>query len=367
MDDEPLLLESLADVLHRHFDVVTAGSGREGLRLLADEGPFAAVVSDLAMPEMDGIEFLSVACVAAPDTVRVLLTGRASLRVALDAVNEGHIFRFLIKPCAAADLVRALDDAVEQARLLTADRALVDRRLDAMASHLLRAERLASLGTLASAVGHELNNQLMILSGVLSTIAEQAEHRDAPTGEELADLARVRDAIGTHASNLLHLGGPTPDSGPTTCDLQAVVDNVLRMLRHAGLLRLTAAHIEVPRRPVVARIRPGEFEQVIVNLVKNAVDALAEHPPERPTLHIRIAASAATRTASCAVGDNAGGIPPDRLPLVFEPYYTTKPDGRGTGLGLFVVRQIVSGAGGDVSVTSSPGSGTTFEVTLPLG
>lgn len=95
VDDEPRVLAALARTLHRHFALTTAASGAGGLELLRREGPFAVVVSDLRMPGMDGVAFLARVREAAPDTVRVLLTGQADLAAAVAAVNEGNIFRFL--------------------------------------------------------------------------------------------------------------------------------------------------------------------------------------------------------------------------------------------------------------------------------
>ena len=87
------------------------------------------VVSDLRMPQMDGIQFLSLARQVAPDTVRVMLTGYADLQVAMDAINEGNIFRFLTKPCSTEDFLRVLNAAVEQHRLVTAERELLEKTL----------------------------------------------------------------------------------------------------------------------------------------------------------------------------------------------------------------------------------------------
>lgn len=172
VDDEPRVLEGLRDTLRRHFDLRTAVSGAEGLRHLSEDAPFTVVMSDFAMPGMNGAEFLAQARLAAPETARILLTGQATLGNTIDAVNKGNIFRLLMKPCTPADLVQAIEDAVEQARLLTADRALLQRQLDAMSGHLVRAERLASLGTIAGAIGHELANLLMVFGGARTDLEE---------------------------------------------------------------------------------------------------------------------------------------------------------------------------------------------------
>jgi response regulator RpfG family c-di-GMP phosphodiesterase len=129
VDDDAALLDGLKLHLRRQFDVVTATTPQQALSLLQSRGPFAAVLSDLGMPEMDGAEFLRRAREVAPDTVRLLLTGQNEAESAIAAVNEGQIFRFLLKPCRPAVLLDAVQKAVEQYQLLNAERVLLDQTL----------------------------------------------------------------------------------------------------------------------------------------------------------------------------------------------------------------------------------------------
>ena len=110
VDDEPNVLDGLNRVLFNYFDVTTATSGKQGLRLM-DEQDFYVVVSDMRMPEMNGAQFLSHAKEKSPDTVRLLLTGHSDVDSAIAAVNEGNIFRFLFKPCPEKQLIGHLNDA----------------------------------------------------------------------------------------------------------------------------------------------------------------------------------------------------------------------------------------------------------------
>ncbi|GIX49669.1 MAG: response regulator receiver modulated metal-depenent phosphohydrolase [Candidatus Tectimicrobiota bacterium] len=129
VDDDVNVLEAYRRVLRRHFAIETAAGGAAGLALLEQKGPFAVVVSDLRMPGMDGVQFLTAVRQRAPDTVRVMLTGQADITAAIAAINEGHIFRFLTKPCPPELLLRALEDALAQYRLVTAERTLLEQTL----------------------------------------------------------------------------------------------------------------------------------------------------------------------------------------------------------------------------------------------
>src|SRR6476646_10656243 len=97
VDDEPAILDGYKRMLYRDFDIKTALGGEEGLAMIRQSEPVPLVISDMRMPGMDGVQFLRHVCEESPDTVRMVLTGYTDLKAAVDAVNEGHIFRFLAK------------------------------------------------------------------------------------------------------------------------------------------------------------------------------------------------------------------------------------------------------------------------------
>jgi len=130
VDDEPELLEAVALNLRRSYDVVTVTSAAAGLEHLEAQSDFAVVVSDMRMPKMDGATFLAMAREAAPDAVRMLLTGQSDLEATVKAVNHGQLFRFLTKPCSKDTLTNAIACAVTQHRLITGERVLLEQTLN---------------------------------------------------------------------------------------------------------------------------------------------------------------------------------------------------------------------------------------------
>ncbi len=129
VDDDQNLLSSLKRRLRKRFQVKIATGPEQGLEAIATEGPFAVILSDLQMPGMDGIQFLSRVKTLVPDSVRIMLTGNADLQKAIQAVNEGHIYRFLTKPCPIDTLVSILDQAVEHYRLVKVEKELLEKTL----------------------------------------------------------------------------------------------------------------------------------------------------------------------------------------------------------------------------------------------
>ncbi len=112
VDDDPMLLAGLKRQLRREFDVFTAGGAQEAIAVMGDSGPFSVVISDFRMPGMNGIELLSRVKDLNPDTVRMMLTGSTDLSTAVQAVNEGNIFQFHLKPCPSDTLARAIHDGI---------------------------------------------------------------------------------------------------------------------------------------------------------------------------------------------------------------------------------------------------------------
>ncbi|MCA9259681.1 MAG: response regulator [Planctomycetales bacterium] len=129
VDDDVNLLQGLRRHLRKKFDLELASGGEAGLETLRTSGPFAVVVSDMQMPGMTGVEFLGRCRQVAPDATRIMLTGNADQGTAVQAVNDGQIFRFLNKPCTQEDLAKAIAAGVRQHRLVTAERELLSRTL----------------------------------------------------------------------------------------------------------------------------------------------------------------------------------------------------------------------------------------------
>jgi len=129
VDDESKVLRGLRRFLFEKITVETAEGGEAALETLDREGPFAVVVSDMRMPGMNGVELLGEIKKKHPDTVRIMLTGNADQKTAVDAVNKGSIFRFLNKPCDAETLVAAIQDGIRQHQLITAERELIETTL----------------------------------------------------------------------------------------------------------------------------------------------------------------------------------------------------------------------------------------------
>lgn len=183
VDDDPLILAALSRTLRQRYDFDTAIGGAEALARLEQPGNYAVVLADMRMPGMDGVQLLERFRTLAPDTVRLMLTGNADQQTAIDAINRGHIFRFLNKPADPDTLRQALDDALDQHALICAERELLD-------------------GTLAGSV--------KLLTDVLALMAPEALGRGQRLRESMMPFAR---AIGAGPGWELELGAQLSSLG----------------------------------------------------------------------------------------------------------------------------------------------------------
>jgi response regulator RpfG family c-di-GMP phosphodiesterase len=129
VDDDANILAGYQRSLRKQFSIEAAHGGAEALRVIAERGPYAVVVADMQMPDMNGVQLLARIREQSPDAIRVMLTGNADQQTAIDAVNQGHIFRFLTKPCPPHQFAATLTAALEQHRLITAERELLEKTL----------------------------------------------------------------------------------------------------------------------------------------------------------------------------------------------------------------------------------------------
>jgi DNA-binding NarL/FixJ family response regulator len=165
VDDEPNVLDGIQRTLRKQVDLQTANSGAAGLRAMQEAGPFALVISDMRMPGMSGSQFLAKAREQDPDAVRMILSGHADLQATIAAVNEGHIYRFLSKPCPPEQLLAAVTDGINQHRLITAEKVLLEQTLSGSVKMLI--EILGLVSPAASSRASRLQRYTIALSRAL--------------------------------------------------------------------------------------------------------------------------------------------------------------------------------------------------------
>jgi signal transduction histidine kinase len=230
------------------------------------------------------------------------------------------------------------------------------RQMLVLRDALADADRLATIGLTAASVAHQVGTPLNLISGHVQVLLEQRD-LDPNLARRLhlvlEQIGRVSDSIRSLLEHTRRPGETAP------IDLGFLLDSIVNLVRP----RLAAARV-VLQADVALSLpkvhgRRDELEMALLNLVTNAVDAMADGG----VLHLD--ASATTGQVVIVLADTGGGITPELLPRIFDPWVTTKPEGRGTGLGLSITRDVITRLGGGIEVASEPGHGATFTITLP--
>lgn len=228
-------------------------------------------------------------------------------------------------------------------------------------SRLAIADRMASIGTLAAGVTHEINNPLTYLMANLTWAFRQAEENgDKKMCERLAHAVEGAERIKSVVADLGAFSH-TSEGRKVLLDVRPLLDAAIRMAMNEIRCRARIVTHYEDTPPVLAS--DGRLGQVFLNLVVNAAQAIPEGDIENNTITVKTSDEHGRIVVE--VSDTGTGIAPDVIDKIFDPFVTTKPRGVGTGLGLYICKNVVTAIGGELSVHSLQGKGTTFRVVLP--
>jgi C4-dicarboxylate-specific signal transduction histidine kinase len=341
------------------------------------------------MPEMTGLQFLARVREVRPRALRVLLTAFPDTSVALKAINEGLLYRFILKPWEPEDMRVTVRRALETKRLADEHDRLVNQ-LKTSYQELVQSEHMAALGRLSAGIGHELKNAVdPLLASVGSLEVElgrlletaraanravqksfapdEVEHlkscllRATPdmAGAAEESLGSIRGA-GAHLETLARgVQSYTAAVEPEPFDINQAVLSAVQLLSHRlrESVRLERNLQAVP----LVRCRGPEITQVVLNLLGNAADAVQR--VSEPVIHVRTWHEGAS--VRLEIVDNGAGLDPGVAQRLFKPFTSPQPSNRTRDLGLSVCKSIIESHGGTIEAAADGARGTRFTVTLP--
>lgn len=372
IDDEPEVLRSVHDLFRMDYRVWTFGHPEEAIeRLAAVDVP--VVLCDQRMPEMSGVELLARARDLRPNTTRLLFTGYTDVKAVIDAINKGHIYRYITKPWDPEELAGIVRQAVEMHDLIASRRALLEELQESNA-RLREADRIKS--AFIEVASHELNTPVAVVLGLSElwkmTLAETATAQERTWVERMQAAGKRLAAIVERMLKLLQADrfAQTLDLRPT--DLGALVRGVAADLGPFLEARHQAVELQVPPGIGSAEIDPEKVADVLTNLLANAI----KFTPDDQMIRVAVE-PAGPDWVRFAVADPGIGIGPEDRRHLFEPFFTGYDTmhhssgqfqfgKRGIGLGLHLVKTFVELHGGRLEeVCSAPGQGSTFGFLLP--
>jgi C4-dicarboxylate-specific signal transduction histidine kinase len=282
-----------------------------------------------------------------------------SRRALLHILQDSHNDRLRLEASRKA-MIHIMGDLRET----TAEMQQREQELRDKQEQLVQAGKLATLGELTTGVAHELNNPLNNTGLFVGNAIDFIELGVPDKGPIVRELRHALQQVGKATEIISHLrtfGRAAPVSREPI-SVKQVIDRALALMREQLRLRQIEVMVDLGSEETVVMANPIQLEQVFINLLTNARDAVADSPRKA----IRISSSVGPAAVEVAFADSGPGIPPGLEQRIFDPFFTTKEVGKGTGLGLSITYGIVKEHGGTISVVSRPGEGATFLIHLPL-
>jgi signal transduction histidine kinase len=363
VDDEDDFRQTLAKRLTKKgIPPEQAESGATALSIL-EKKEMDVVVLDVKMPGMQGIEVLHHIKERYPKTEVIFLTGHAATQDGVDGIKKGA-FDYLTKPVEFEHLFSKIKQAHDKVVREEEKRREAEFR-NRMRQQMATTEKLASLGTLAAGVAHEINNPLAIINesaGWLKLILNREEMAHMPRKQDFEMALNKIETGVDRAKRITHqlLGfAKKDDSVLVEINLGDLADEAVQLVHREAANKDIEIIQEI--KPDIGTIwsDPYQLRQVLINLLTNAIHATGSGG------RITIMIQALNGEINLTVQDNGQGIPKENLDKIFEPFFSTKSPGKGTGLGLFVTRGIVEKLCGTIEVESRLGHGTSFCIRLP--
>ena len=376
IDDELNIIRSLKRLLYSEpYKCFFAMGGQEALDLLKREN-IHVIVTDLSMPEMDGLTLLRQVERRYPQIIRLMLTARSDSSSIINAINKGNVYRYILKPWdnmelgltvrQAIDLFNLQQERKDLLKKLEDHNRLLEKRVEERTRQLLAIQNKAEIGKYASQIVHNMHNPLQAIQAFLDLSCFVLSHENPDLKDLNKYLQRINSSIydleKIIAGILIHVRDETLFKAEQI-DINEIVKRELEFFElnpiyHTKIEKQVDLSDKVPRIPG----NPIHIKQIIDNIIKNAIDAMEHSHKKRLTIRTCME----DKAVSVRISDTGEGISKEDLDKIFSPDFTTKPVGKGTGLGLASVKTMVDAYSGEIRVESKKGKGTTFIIRIPI-
>ncbi|PYF76571.1 hybrid sensor histidine kinase/response regulator [Pedobacter nutrimenti] len=346
IDDEDHNLQAFKASFRRQYEIYTANSASEGLKIL-ENVPVHVIIADQKMPGTTGVEFFKSIIHTYPDPVRILLTGYTDIEALADAINHGDIYRYITKPWNDLELHNSIKNAYD------AYKAKIDLR-----NKITELEKTNDeLNRFIYSISHELRAPLVSVLGIVNLV--KMEDLFHSSGEYWGLIETCSNKLDYYIQKTLqYYKNNKTASDQSQVDFKKLVSELIELYAYTDKNTKFLVNIDQQEVFIGDSFR---IEVILGNLISNAIKyQKADEPDKKVNINISIN----SYHAEIAINDNGIGILNEHLEKIFTQFFKSKNQ-HGSGLGLFIVKEALTKINGKITVSSNPTDGTTFKITIP--
>ncbi|MFO7810937.1 MAG: hybrid sensor histidine kinase/response regulator [Candidatus Delongbacteria bacterium] len=375
VDDEPLIVQSLNMVLERYFTVISETDPLKVTDILLNRR-VDVLISDEMMPGMKGCALAEKVNNEFPNICKIILSGNSDKKDIVNAINRGHIFSFLFKPVDINQLLQVIKRGLDHKRMketIESQNKDLEEKNKNLASEIMtktskivQMEKFYELGKFSASIVHDLKTPLQ----TLITGYEMMENEVARLYPEDNSMKKILSIIDSSLISMEDMIKGISNrinhkitENTVYFDLnELIIKNIDRM--YMNYKKQYPFEIKFEPEKDIPKLKGVtlHFEQILSNILKNAYDAIKKAGSN----NIMIKTATRSNKLCVFIKDNGIGISEEDLDRIFDVGFSTKRDGKGTGLGLVITKQMVESYKGKIRVESKPGEGTSFLICFPV-
>ena len=346
IDDEENNLHAFKAGFRRQYEIYTAISAADGLKILENVAVHV-VIADQRMPEITGVEFFKSITETYPDPTRILLTGYTDIEALADAINHGHIYRYITKPWNELELHNSIKNAYD------AYKAKIDLRNKVAELEKTNDE----LNRFIYSISHELRAPLVSVIGIVNLV--KMEDLFHSSGEYWKLIETCSNKLDYYIQKTLqYYKNNKIESDQSPVDFEKLISELIKLYSYTD--KETKFTVDIDQEEVFVG-DAFRIEVILGNLISNAINYQKVNEPNKK---VAISVKVNKEIAEIKVRDNGIGILDEHLEKIFAQFFKGK-NHHGSGLGLFIVKEALNKINGHIAVSSDTIDGTTFKITLP--
>jgi two-component system, sensor histidine kinase and response regulator len=349
LDDEINNLTAFAAAFRREFDILTASTVEEAVEHLTTK-KFAVILSDQKMPDISGVEFFESIRHDHPHSVRVLVTGFADMVSVIDAINKGHVYRYISKPWNLDELKLCINTCVDKH----------NKEIELISKTTELEKSNSELEKFVYSASHDLKAPIASILGLIKVVKLQNQDSEIDPIIQMIDTSAQK--LNEFVTNIIHYyQNLKTEEVIKEIDLTAMLDQIIG--KHQGNESTANIHFEKD----IAQSSPFKADEYRLNIALSHIigNALKFIDSEKPLAQIAISAVINREKLYFKLQDNGIGIEPDKLPHIFEMFNRNDPKNVGSGIGLYIAKESVERLNGKIHVESAMHIGTTVIIEVP--